>query len=85
MGKESLLLLIAGPGSGGLFSRPIPIFSKHCSVIAFDNRGAGTNRPSPDMPYTIEMMADDAAGLLRVLDIEQDSTCSVSRWEAESR
>jgi pimeloyl-ACP methyl ester carboxylesterase len=37
-------------------------------LTAFDNRGAGRT-PMPDGPLTVEAMADDAAGLLRALDI----------------
>jgi 3-oxoadipate enol-lactonase len=77
-GEGKPLLLIAGLGSGvSLFSRSIPIFSKDRKAIAFDNRGAGRT-DKPDVPYTIEMMADDAAGLLRVLDIEQTDVLGVS-------
>jgi pimeloyl-ACP methyl ester carboxylesterase len=37
-------------------------------VTAFDNRGAGRTA-MPDGPATVEAMADDAAGVLRALDI----------------
>jgi pimeloyl-ACP methyl ester carboxylesterase len=37
-------------------------------LIAFDNRGAGRTT-MPDEPVTVEAMADDAAGVLRALDI----------------
>jgi pimeloyl-ACP methyl ester carboxylesterase len=37
-------------------------------ITAFDNRGAGRTR-MPDGPATVEMMADDAAAILRALDI----------------
>jgi 3-oxoadipate enol-lactonase len=37
-------------------------------LTAFDNRGAGRTR-MPDGPATVEMMADDAAAVLRALDI----------------
>jgi pimeloyl-ACP methyl ester carboxylesterase len=37
-------------------------------LTAFDNRGAGRT-PMPDGPTTMEAMADDAAGVLRALDI----------------
>jgi 3-oxoadipate enol-lactonase len=67
------LLLIAGLGSGvSLFARSTPIFSKDREVLAFDNRGVGRS-DKPDIPYTIEMMADDAAGLLRALDIKKQA------------
>lgn len=38
-------------------------------ITAFDNRGAGRS-PLPDVPLTIPSMADDAATVLRALDIE---------------
>jgi 3-oxoadipate enol-lactonase len=37
-------------------------------ITAFDNRGAGRTR-MPDGPVTVEMMADDAAAVLRALGI----------------
>ena len=37
-------------------------------VTAFDNRGSGRTA-MPDEPATVEAMADDAAGVLRALDI----------------
>ena len=37
-------------------------------LTAFDNRGAGRT-PMPDGPLSVEAMADDAAGVLRALEI----------------
>jgi pimeloyl-ACP methyl ester carboxylesterase len=37
-------------------------------LTAFDNRGAGRT-PMPETPVTVEDMADDAAGVLRALDV----------------
>ena len=37
-------------------------------VTAFDNRGAGRTT-MPEVPVTVEAMADDAAAVLRALDI----------------
>jgi pimeloyl-ACP methyl ester carboxylesterase len=37
-------------------------------LTAFDNRGAGRT-PMPEVPVTVEDMADDAAGVLRALDV----------------
>jgi len=37
-------------------------------LTAFDNRGAGRT-PMPETPITVEHMADDAAGVLRALDL----------------
>lgn len=77
-GEGSPLVLIAGLGSGvDLFARCIPVFSKDHKVVAFDNRGAGRS-DKPDIPYSIEMMADDAAGLLTALGIERADVLGVS-------
>ena len=77
-GEGRPLMLIAGLGSGvSLFARSIPIFSKYREVIAFDNRGAG-HTDKPDFPYTIEMMTDDAAGLLTALDVKRADMLGVS-------
>src|SRR5919106_134483 len=37
-------------------------------LIAFDNRGAGRTA-MPDGPVSVEIMADDAAGVLRAIDV----------------
>src|SRR5256885_9846397 len=39
-------------------------------VLAFDNRGAGRT-DKPDIPYSIEMMADDTAGLVGAAGVEK--------------
>jgi pimeloyl-ACP methyl ester carboxylesterase len=46
-------------------------------VLAFDNRGAGRT-DKPDIPYSIEMMADDTAGLMQTLGIEQAHILGIS-------
>src|SRR6266516_5862385 len=46
-------------------------------VLAFDNRGAGRT-DKPDIPYSIEMMADDTEKLMRVLGIERANILGVS-------
>ncbi len=45
------------------------VFSQEYQVIAFDNRGAGRS-DKPDIPYTMEMMAEDTAGLLNTIGID---------------
>ena len=49
-------------------------------LTAFDNRGAGRT-PLPDKPLSVPMMADDAAAVLRALDI---STAHVAGFSGGS-
>jgi pimeloyl-ACP methyl ester carboxylesterase len=66
-GEGKPLLLIEGLGySSWMWFKQIPVFSREYKVIVFDNRGVG-NTDKPDREYTIGMMADDAAGLLKAL------------------
>jgi len=63
------LLLIPGLGSDvRVFRAVIDGLARRCRVVAFDPRGAGRNG-KPDIPYSIEMMADDAAGLLQAVEL----------------
>jgi pimeloyl-ACP methyl ester carboxylesterase len=63
------LLLIPGLGSDVRMFRPvIDGLTRRCQVLAFDPRGAGRS-DKPDIPYSMGMMADDAAGLLQAVDI----------------
>ena len=48
----------------------VDTLAKHFQVIQFDNRGVGQS-DQPDIPYSIEMMADDVEGLLQALQIEK--------------
>lgn len=66
-GSGEPLLLIEGLGySAWMWYKQIPALSQKYRVILFDNRGAG-NTDKPDSEYSIEIMADDASGLLRTL------------------
>ena len=72
------LLLIAGLGGhSGSFAPQIPAFAEHFRVLRFDNRGAGRTS-APDEPYSMRMMADDAAGLLDALGIAKAHVLGVS-------
>ncbi len=63
------LLLIAGFTQDSLFWTPIlSELKKHFKVLVFDNRGVGRS-DRPDIPYTIEMMAQDTLALVKSLDI----------------
>jgi 3-oxoadipate enol-lactonase len=60
-GAGESLLLINGLGADITLLAPIISgLARHYQVIAYDNRGAGRT-DKPDVPYTIELMASDAA------------------------
>ena len=75
-GEPLVLIMGYGHNSGHWFSQ-IPGLSQEYGVIAFDNRGTGRS-DKPDIPYTIEMMARDAAGLLEALGIDAAHIYGVS-------
>lgn len=55
----------------------VALLAKHYKVVAFDNRGVGRT-DKPDIPYTLEMMTEDTAGLLKALDIESTHVIGIS-------
>ncbi|MFX1501692.1 MAG: alpha/beta hydrolase [Promethearchaeota archaeon] len=59
------------------FSEMIESFSQTFKTIIFDNRGAGRS-DKPDIPYSIQMMANDTIGLMDVLDIKKAHIFGVS-------
>jgi len=68
-GEGEPLVLIAGLNSDHTLYRGIlPLLAAKYKVIVFDNRGVGQT-DKPDIPYSIEMMAEDTAGLLSALGI----------------
>ncbi|MCI0453906.1 MAG: alpha/beta hydrolase [Candidatus Dadabacteria bacterium] len=77
-GEGEPLLLIEGLGySNWMWFKQIPAISRAYKVIVFDNRGVG-NTDKPDSEYTIETMADDAAGLLKALGVDSAHVLGVS-------
>jgi len=70
-GKGYSIILVNGFGSKkeGWMGQ-IPALSKKFKVISFDCRGSGKS-DRPDMPYTMEMFADDIKGLMDFLNIEK--------------
>lgn len=72
-----LLLIMGFGGDHQAWGYQFRVFAERHRVIAFDNRGAGQT-DAPDIPYTTAMMADDAAGLLDVLGIEDAHVIGVS-------
>jgi 3-oxoadipate enol-lactonase len=70
-GQGEPVVLIAGLNSDHtLYRGIIPRLAESYQIVAFDNRGVGQT-DKPDIPYSIEMMAEDTAGLLNALGIEQ--------------
>ncbi len=77
-GQGEPLVLIPGLRTDvSEYIRIIDGLSDKYRVIALDNRGAGRT-DKPDMPYTIDMMAGDAAGLLDGLGIKRAHILGVS-------
>ena len=77
-GQGYPLLTITGLGYGAWFwHRFAPLLAHRYRVITFDNRGAGQS-DKPDGPYTLAMMAADAAGLLDALGISRAAVMGIS-------
>lgn len=70
-GEGEPLVMVAGLSADiTSYMRLIEALGQRYRVIAFDNRGSGRT-DKPDIPYSIEMMADDTMGLMNALGIEQ--------------
>ena len=68
-GEGPDVLLIAGLGDPAEAWEPqLDGLSQRYRLTAFDNRGAGRS-PSPPEGFSVAAMADDAAALLRTLDV----------------
>lgn len=67
---EPLILISGNGGESSQWKEHASVFSKEYRVITFDNRGAGRS-DKPDIPYSIEMMANDVIGLMDTLEIEK--------------
>jgi pimeloyl-ACP methyl ester carboxylesterase len=64
-GSGPPLVLVGGKTSNidGAWWRYIPALARRLKVIALDNRGAGAS-DKPDVPYSTQLMADDALAVL---------------------
>lgn len=70
-GSGQPLVLIAGLGyDHWMWHKMVPGLAEQVRVIVFDNRGVGQSDKPPG-PYSALMLADDTAGLLEALGIEQ--------------
>ena len=77
-GDGEPLLFISGLGRNHTtWNSFIPPFTARRRCIVFDNRGTGRSEV-PAGQYTIEQMADDAAGLLDALDVASADCIGVS-------
>lgn len=65
---EPLVFVTGFSGDHTAWQNLIDTYAAHYQVIVFDNRGSGQT-DSPSIPYTTEMLADDAVGLLKVLKL----------------
>jgi pimeloyl-ACP methyl ester carboxylesterase len=72
------LILIMGLGAqGGLWEDHAAFFEKRFRCIMIDNRGAGASS-KPEGPYNTKMMAEDTAGLMQALGIENARVAGIS-------
>ena len=77
-GRGRPLLLILGLGADvSEYTSLIDQLAARCQVIAFDNRGAGRTE-KPDRPYSIEIMAADALGVLDSLGVTRACVLGIS-------
>ncbi len=71
VGHGRPLVLIQGSGAAMDVWDPLMIatLAEHHRVIEFDNRGVGFSTDDPSQPMTIDLLADDTAGLIRALHL----------------
>lgn len=75
---KGTILLLTGLGSKRLgWVRQLPIFGREYRTLALDHRDVGDSDPF-EGPYTVKDQADDAAALLRALDIESAHVVGIS-------
>ncbi len=81
-GNGDPLILIMGLGApGSRWKDHAAVYQKHFRCILMDNRGVGeSDRPSG--PFTTKMMADDTAGLMQALGIENARIAGISMGSA---
>jgi len=77
-GDGEPLVMIAGLGTDiSIFRMCIKQLSQSFKVLVFDNRGVGST-DKPDIPYSIEMMADDTATLMSMVGFESAYVVGIS-------
>lgn len=67
------LILLHGGGSTieTTFGKALPLLAASRQVIAYEQQGHGRTTDIPDRPFSFEQSADDAAALLKHLNIKQ--------------
>src|SRR6185436_682911 len=81
-GSGDPLILIMGLGApGSRWEDHAAAYERHCRCILGDNRGAGASERPPG-PYTTRKMADDTAGLMTALGIENGNIAGISMGSA---
>ena len=77
-GKGEPLLMIMGLNNySGHWTTTLPPFAKEYRAIIFDNRGTGRT-DKPETPYTMNMMAADAKGVLDAVGVDKANVFGVS-------
>ena len=76
-GGEPVLLIMGLGWSSNMWHRTRPVLAARYRTIAFDNRGAGRSDVSPG-PYTIAMLASDAAAVLDAAGVERAHILGIS-------
>ncbi|GGG82433.1 alpha/beta fold hydrolase [Paenibacillus radicis (ex Gao et al. 2016)] len=68
-GKPALVLLHGFCGSSAYWERVVARLAQHARIIAPDLRGQGNSPAAGEEAYTMELYADDLAGMLEHLNI----------------
>jgi pimeloyl-ACP methyl ester carboxylesterase len=76
-GGDPLLLIMGLGGGSSLWWRQVAFFSPEYEVTVYDSRGVGCS-DKPDIPYSMDMLVGDAAGLLESLGIASAQVYGVS-------
>jgi pimeloyl-ACP methyl ester carboxylesterase len=78
-GSGDPLLMVMGLGASSVNWRPelVAELARSFRVIIYDNRGTGLS-DKPDIPYSLEMFADDAAALIEALQLDRVHLFGVS-------
>ncbi len=76
-GDPIVMIMGLGASSAAWDPRLVEDLARSFSVVTFDNRGTGQS-DKPDIPYSLEMFADDTAGLMDTLGLRRAHIFGVS-------